>query len=204
MWLPCPETIALIGHYQVTWSLHRSAIGENMVLNWALLHNNDMTRDEHMIFVIFFQIIEKTNLYLLENVPILDMCCIVIIFANNPIKGRVWQRNIGKVKKFGLFRINIFRINCHFLVGGWKTPPSTGVRLKDLSQKSYSCHWLWSMHGARMGVILTLLHIAISHDIKFHQQHHHHCLEATTTMVLPSTWQWTAFNDRCYQGSSLK
>ena len=86
VWLPCPETIALIGHYQVTWSLHRSAIGENMVLNWALLHNNDMTRDEHMIFVIFFQIIEKTNLYLFENVPILDMCCIVIILANNPIK----------------------------------------------------------------------------------------------------------------------
>ena len=36
---------------------------------------------------------------------------------------------IGKVTMFGLFRIIIFRSNCHFSVGGRNTPPPTGVGL---------------------------------------------------------------------------
>ena len=45
--------------------------------------------------------------------------------------GRVCHRYIGKVTKFGLFRIIIFRNNCHFPVGGAENaPPHTGVGLK--------------------------------------------------------------------------
>ena len=44
--------------------------------------------------------------------------------------GRVCHRYIGKVTKFGLFRIIIFRSNCHFLVGGRKTPPPYRSRVK--------------------------------------------------------------------------
>ena len=44
--------------------------------------------------------------------------------------GRVCHRYIGKVTKFGLFRIIIFRSNCHFSVGGAENaPPPTGVGL---------------------------------------------------------------------------
>ena len=44
---------------------------------------------------------------------------------------RAGIRYIGKVTKFGLFRIIIFRSNCHFSVGeAENTPPPTGVGLK--------------------------------------------------------------------------
>ena len=37
---------------------------------------------------------------------------------------------LGKVTKFGLFRIIIFRSNCHFSVGGRKKPPPYRSRIK--------------------------------------------------------------------------
>ena len=45
--------------------------------------------------------------------------------------GRVYHRNIGKVTKFGLFWIIIFRSNYHFSVGG-RNPPSYRSRVNLL------------------------------------------------------------------------
>ena len=43
--------------------------------------------------------------------------------------GRVCHRYIGKVMKFGLYRIIICRSNCHFSVGGAENAPPLQVKL---------------------------------------------------------------------------
>ena len=52
--------------------------------------------------------------------------------------GRVYHRNIGKVTKFELFRIIIFRSYCHFSVGGAENappPPVVGLKRTALCNK---------------------------------------------------------------------
>ena len=93
------------------------------------------------------------------------------------------HRYIGKVTKFGLFKIIIFRSYCHFSVGGAKNAPCTGVGLSSLNEADWLINapqWKWFDTASRQTdcntEILTWHIIALT---KFHSS----CM---TTYI---TWQ---------------